>query len=163
MSEYIRYETILFFQSLGLGVFLILCYDVLSALRKAVSHSVAFSAVEDLIYWIGTGILVFVCVYRENQGILRSFLILGILLGAAFYHLTIGPAVLIGITKILEIPVLFVKKAIKRLLFLGRRGKILMYKIAVPVRKRKEDRAVSKKRSKQVEKGKKNKEKKNRI
>lgn len=163
MSEYIRYETFLFFQSLGLGVFLILSYDLLCALRKVVNHSAAVLAAEDLIYWSGTGIVIFVCVYRENQGIIRSFLVLGILLGAIVYRFTIGPAVLTGITKILEIPVFFAKKAIKRLLFLGRRGKILMYKIAVPVRKTKEDKAARKKRSKQVEKGKKDKKKKNRI
>lgn len=161
MSQYIRCETILFFQSLGLGVFLILCYDLLSALRKVLIHSVAVSAAEDLVYWIGTGIVVFVCVYRENQGVLRSFLVLGILLGAFICHLTFSPLVLRIFTKILEVPVFFVKKAIKRLLFLGKRGKILMYKIAVPVQKTKEDRAARKKRSKQVEKGKKDKEKKN--
>lgn len=161
MSEYIRYETILFFQSLGLGVFLILCYDLLGALRKVICHSVAVSAAEDLVYWIGTGIVVFVCIYRENQGILRSFLVLGILLGAFICHLTFSPLIFLVFTKILEVPVFFVKKAIKRLLFLGKRGKILMYKIAVPVQKTKEDRAARKKRSKQVEKGKKDKEKKN--
>lgn len=141
MSEYIRYETILFFQSLGLGVFLILCYDLLSALRRVLSHSVAVSAAEDLVYWFGTGIVVFVCVYRENQGIIRSFLVLGIFLGAAIYHLTISPVILMIVTKILEVPVIFVKKIIKRLLFLGERGKILVYKIALPVsnKKRRQD------------------------
>lgn len=157
MSGYIRYETILFFQSLGLGVLLVIAYDLLCAFRKVVNHPIAVSAAEDFLYWIGTGIVIFICVYRENQGIIRSFLLLGILFGAWICHLSVSPLIYRICTKVLEIPVFFVKKTIKRLLFLGGRGKILMYKIVIFAFQAKGGRNIQTKRSKQVEKGKKKK------
>ena len=45
----------------------------------------------DLLYWACAGLLVFAGIYRINQGILRSFLFLGIISGAFLTYLTIKP------------------------------------------------------------------------
>ena len=45
----------------------------------------------DLLYWVCAGLLVFAGIYRINQGILRSFLFLGIISGAFLTYLTIKP------------------------------------------------------------------------
>ena len=82
MSTYIRYETLLFFQSLCTGALLLLFYDLLRAFRAVVRHGGWWTAAEDLLYWVGVSIFGFAYVYQANQGILRSFLLLGLLLGA---------------------------------------------------------------------------------
>ena len=48
----------------------------------------------DLLYWVCAGLLVFAGIYRINQGILRSFLFLGIISGAFLTYLTIKPLLL---------------------------------------------------------------------
>lgn len=161
MSTYIRYETILFFQSVCIGALLLLFYDLLLAFRKAVPHASAWTAAEDLLYWLFTSVFVFSFIYRTNQGILRSFLLLGLLLGAWICHITVSPLFLRIWTIILGIPVLFVKISIKRLLFLRERGKILLRNMEKSVSRRKKDRTSQRKRSKQVEKKKEKKSKKN--
>lgn len=152
MSSYIHNEMILFLQSAALGALLLLCYDLLVAVRSVIPHNPAAVAIEDLSYWLGTGLFVFVRVYQTNQGILRSFLFLGVLLGVILCNATIGPLFVKIWTKILTFPVLFVKISIKRLIFLGRRCKIFVYKSANHWKGCRKDRGLRTKRGKQVEK-----------
>lgn len=155
MSSYIQYETILFLRSIGLGVFLALLYEMICAFRNVVKHYTMMTAIEDMIYWSGVGGAVFISAYMGNQGIIRSFLLLGIGLGALLCYLTICPLFFRLWVNVFRIPVFVVKKIIKWLLFMGERGKILMYKIAVPALGWKNGRVLQAKRSKQVEKVKK--------
>ena len=84
----------------------------------------------DLLYWVCAGLLVFAGIYRINQGILRSFLFLGIISGAFLTYLTIKPLFEKICYIILEVPVRFVKKTSKKyinwLLFFCKRCKILV-------------------------------------
>ena len=161
MSTYIRYETLLFFQSLCTGALLLLFYDLLRAFRAVVRHGGWWTAAEDLLYWVGVSIFGFAYVYQANQGILRSFLLLGLLLGAWICRFTISPLFLKLWIIILGIPVFIVKISIKRLLFLRERGKILLRSMEKSVSRREKDRILLRKRSKQVEKKKEKKSKKN--
>ncbi len=152
MSSYIHYETLLFFQSVLMGAVLLLCYGLLGAFRKAVPHCPAAIACEDLLYWIATGFAVFAGVYRSNQGILRNFLFLGVMLGVWICHATIYPVFERIWSYIFQIPVFFVKFSTKRLLFLVRRCKIFVCKFVNPHKRRKRLRIMRTKRSRQIEK-----------
>lgn len=123
-----EYEMLLFLQSAGIGAVLCLCYEFLAALRNVIPHSRTAVSVEDMIYWTAAGIFIFIVIYRTNQGILRSFLFLGNILGAWICSLTAGPLFRRGIQFICGMPVNFVKSSIKRLLFLIRRCNILLHK-----------------------------------
>lgn len=81
MSSYIHHEILLFLQSVITGAVLLLCYDVLLVLRKIIPHSGAVRAAEDICFWAAGGILAFTRVYRFNQGILRFFLLIGVVFG----------------------------------------------------------------------------------
>lgn len=157
MSGYIQYETLLFIRSVGLGAVLVIVYGMLCAFRKTVKHSKTAVAAEDLLYWCGTGIVAFISAYMGNQGNMRSFLLLGLILGAWLCFLTVGHFFFLLWLKLFGIPVYVVKKIIKWLLFMGGRGKILVYKIAAPVFRWRNNRFLQAKRSKQVEKVKKEK------
>lgn len=130
MSTYIGYEIWLFLQVLALGAGLLLGYSLLLVMRRLFGHSPAAAGIFDILYWLLCGILVFVKIYRTNQGILRNFLFLGLLTGAFLTHLTIAPTFELICYKILKIPVGFMKKIskklINRLLFWGKRCKILV-------------------------------------
>ena len=65
-------------------------------------------------------------IYVTNQGILRSFVFLGLLLGAILGNAAFRPLFVEICERILAVPVWLVKKIIKVLLFLGKRCKISM-------------------------------------
>lgn len=126
MSSYIHHELILFFQSVTMGVVLLLCYSFLIAFRRVIPHHPGVTSAEDIIFWIFAGLAVFVRIYATNQGILRSFVFLGLLLGAILGNAAFRPLFVEICERILAVPVWLVKKIIKVLLFLGKRCKISM-------------------------------------
>lgn len=151
-----RYEAVLFLLSVGTGIFLCLCYQLLAALRSIFPHSSYATALEDIVYWTAAGIFVFCMVYRFHQGILRSFLFAGIFLGGWICRYTIGPFFRRFMETVCGIPVNFVKKNTKRLLFLFKSCSILKYKHEILRQKK----VLKKKRFSHIEKVKKKEDKK---
>lgn len=130
MSTYIQNEVWLFLQAVAGGAGLLLFYSLILVIRRIIPHSPAAKGIFDLFYWLAAALLVFARIYRINQGILRNFLFFGIAAGAFLTYLTIRPIFEKICYKILEAPVRLVKKIykkyIKRLLFWGKRCKILV-------------------------------------
>lgn len=158
MSTYIHYEILLFLQSACMGALLFLGYAFLTALRAVFPHKGAVVAAEDILYWLCVGMTVFARIYKTNQGILRSFLFLGILLGAWICHKTVGSLFVKFWTMTLSFPVNLVKKTIKRLLFIGKSCKLYVYNSAKHRNKRGKNKISRTKRGRQVEKKQKKKQ-----
>ena len=129
MSAFIHHELLLLVQTIAAGAVLLLCYDLLIAIRNVFVHSDKAAGAEDLLYWLCCAFFVFSEIYRTNEGILRLFMVLGFLLGAYACHKTIGDIFVKCCTKILEIPVIIIKFLIKWLLFPVKRCKLLWYKV----------------------------------
>ena len=160
MSTYIHREILLFFQFACIGAVLLLCSDILVIFRKLFSHSAGTCGVWDLLYWIGVGFFLFARVYGSNEGSWRFFLLLGILAGFLLCRRTVSPIFVMGMEKFLGIPLFFVKKVIKRLLFWGKRCKLFLSRFARVLFLRKKKKVQACKRAEQIEKSKKNKKKK---
>lgn len=130
MSIYIHNEIWLFLQSMLGGACLVICYSLIGVIKRLLLENPAAGGIPDILYWLAAGLLVFARIYQINQGILRNFLFLGIAAGAFLTYLTIKPILDKICYIILEIPVRFIKKIskkyIKRLLFWGKRCKILV-------------------------------------
>jgi hypothetical protein len=164
MSTYIHREILLFFGAAGMGAALALGYDLLVVLRAVFPHSGRTRALEDLFYWTMTGLLLFWSAYRSNEGNLRFYLVPALLTGAFVVHGTLGPLFVKTLTKLIAVPLFFVRKKIKRLLFYGKRCRISMYKFAQVCFSTNLQKTETGKRAKQVEKSKKRqKKKKNRV
>ena len=71
--------------SLFTGVWLMMSYDVLRAVRIVIRHNHFWVGTEDFLYWIYAGILSFQFLYQENDGILRAYIIGGIFAGMIIY------------------------------------------------------------------------------
>lgn len=127
MSEHIQYElqTLVYF--LGTGILLTVIYDGLRVLRRVIPHRPVGIGVQDLIFWTACSIFLFRQIFLKCDGSIRSFAVLGTLLGAIGYHLTISPALVDFFTGILRIPANGVVFLIKRLLFLKKRCRIFVY------------------------------------
>jgi hypothetical protein len=83
-------ENIFLLHALLLGLLVIFVYDLLIILRRVVSHSRFWVSVEDLGFWIFCGIEVFLLMYRESNGTLRWFAVLGALTGMTLYKKTVS-------------------------------------------------------------------------
>lgn len=65
-------------------------YDVLRILRRVFPHRDLVVSAEDLLFWIGTAAEVFLLLYRENNGQLRWYAVLGAGLGLFLYERLLG-------------------------------------------------------------------------
>lgn len=90
MSVTIRYEVQLLAGSLALGVCLMIIYDGLRLFRLMIPHGNLWTGVEDGLYWIGSSIVTFLLLFEQNDGVLRSYAIIGVLSGMLFYNLSVS-------------------------------------------------------------------------
>ena len=88
--EGINLELRLFLSSIVWGVILIVFYDCLRIFRRVVKHNKFWVGFEDVIYWTISAILIFLMMYQMNDGAIRGFAIIGILIGMVLYHYSIS-------------------------------------------------------------------------
>ena len=89
MSQDIVQEIIFFLHSILMGLVITFAYDWILVFRKLFTHGRFLISLEDLLYWFVCGIGVFYMLYKENNGVLRWFAVVGAALGMLFYKLTI--------------------------------------------------------------------------
>lgn len=70
------------------GAVITFVYDLLRIFRRVISHGTLWIAIEDGLFWIWTSLWIFSVLYRENDGNLRMYTILTMVLGMIVYHKT---------------------------------------------------------------------------
>ncbi len=90
MNKVIIVELRFFFASIIWGMLLIVFYDLLRIFRRVMKHNGFFVAIEDIIYWVICSVLIFRMMYKQNNGIIRGFSILAMLLGMVIFHYAIS-------------------------------------------------------------------------
>jgi len=60
-------------------------YDIFRVRRKAIKSGNLIVYFEDFIYWIIVALVLFAVVYRSNEGEIRGYLILGVIIGIILY------------------------------------------------------------------------------
>lgn len=68
------------------GIYLLVFYDVFRVLRRVFPRGAILVGIEDILYWTVSSILIFRMMYEQNNGIIRGFAILGMVLGMFLYH-----------------------------------------------------------------------------
>lgn len=82
----IEKELIVFLQAALAGNVVYLIYCVLRVLRRIVKHNLFWISLEDLIYWIGVGVYLFIRIYQTSNGMIRWYFVVGILVGGLATH-----------------------------------------------------------------------------
>lgn len=90
MSQDIVQEISFFLHSTIMGIVITFVYDWFLILRKLIKHNNLWISIEDLLFWLACGIGVFYMLYRENNGMLRWFTVIGAVIGMACYKVLIG-------------------------------------------------------------------------
>ena len=94
------------------GILIGLLFDFFRIARKVFQTSDVMTYVEDILFWILTGFIVLYSIFVFNNGELRLFMFLGILLGAFIYMLWISSYIIKINVKIIN----FIKKVLSIIL-----------------------------------------------
>ena len=73
-----------------LGIYFAFVYDCFRIFRRLIPHNVWFLSLEDIMYWIYLAAEVFILMYRESNGKLRWFAVLGAFCGIFLYTKLFG-------------------------------------------------------------------------
>lgn len=114
-----------------MGALLLFAYDMLRIVRRIVPHKIWLVGMEDIIFWIGSGIALFAMLYQENSGYIRGFVIGGVLIGMLLYNLALSTWVVAGsvfllkkILFVLSRPLVWTARLLKKPMgFVGRKAK----------------------------------------
>ena len=90
MSQDIIREVSFFLHSTIMGIVITFAYDWFLIIRKLIKHNTLWISIEDIIFWFSCGIGVFYMLYRENNGILRWFAVLGAVIGMTAYKIAVS-------------------------------------------------------------------------
>ncbi len=107
----------------GAGIFLL--YDLFRVLRKNAGAGGLFTAISDGLFWQLAFVFMFFVIFDVNNGIVRFYEIVGALLGALCYGLTLSPPIL----RLLDAFMAFFSKFFKVFLKILLTPLIFMYNI----------------------------------
>lgn len=72
------------------GIFIGCLFDFFRILRKLFKTSNLITYIEDILFWILTGIIILYVIWYFNDGEIRLYLLLGLIMGIIIYILTIS-------------------------------------------------------------------------
>lgn len=126
-------ELLLFAKAIWYGAVLLWGYDIFRVLRRVIRHHPALVIIEDLLYWISSGLFLFSRIYQENSGILRGYFFVGVVLGGFAYHFSLSKPFVRILSFCLNKIKKIVQKVLKAVLFLIKRLKfgVLRCKISL--------------------------------
>lgn len=105
-----------FFIFIVVGIIISILFDVFRILRKVFKTPDFITYIEDIIFGVLAGVIIIYSIFKFNNGEIRSYLFVGIILGILFYLFTLskmfikfGDKILTFLKKILLFPI---KKAL---------------------------------------------------
>lgn len=97
MKETVTDPLLFFFASILFGICLQAVYGIIRAIRRVFYHRPVFLIIEDIGFGIVTAVTAFIFLCTYNDGQLRGFFFLGIMIGMIFYDRLCGKAFLISV------------------------------------------------------------------
>jgi spore cortex biosynthesis protein YabQ len=113
MELYLARQTVTFGYACLLGAALGAVYDLFRLLRIARAPRRGVVFVQDLVFFLFCAVATFLFLLIQNEGVIRAFLLIGELLGAIIYSLTLGGLMMRAGVRVLH--------AVKKLLAFVRR------------------------------------------
>lgn len=114
MNDVILEEINMFLEAAWSGMLIAVAYDVLRIFRRIVKHWDWVVTVEDYVFWVIVGILVFAMIFQWNDGIVRGYVIVTLFFGAYLYHTAFSTMLVKYSSKILNfILTIVLKKPLK--------------------------------------------------
>lgn len=99
------------------GIFIGILFDFFRILRKSFKTINLITNVEDIIFWILTGLSIIYCMYNFSDGSLRLFMFLGLGIGLTIYILTLSNFIIKTVVKVIYIIKKFIITIISIIIF----------------------------------------------
>jgi spore cortex biosynthesis protein YabQ len=118
MSYAITVEVQFFLISILCGALILLAYDALRIIRRLIRQNAILVAIQDILFWVAAGVFIFAMIYKENNGIIRGFCVMGMSIGMVLYHYILSSLLVNTITKIIQTllkPLVMAINAFKRI------------------------------------------------
>lgn len=120
----VRNQAYLFIVFSLTGIAIGLLFDIFRASRKNIKINDIIIYIEDILFWILSGFIVLYNIWYFNDGEIRLFMFLGIILGVLIYMLILSNLIINILTWIISPIVKLVKFCKKKIIFLFKRGKM---------------------------------------
>ena len=112
LSESVRIEAVLLLSALFIGMLYGFIYDTIRIVRRVIVHrKILWIAVEDIIFWIAVALHSYVSFYCGTNGIMRGYIVAGIVCGAGLYRISLGALYLKYVTIFVKLIIKPLKKA----------------------------------------------------
>lgn len=92
------------------GIYIGLIFDFFRILRKVFMTKNLITNIEDILFWILTGLSIVFCMYKFTNGTIRLFMFLGLIFGFSLYLLILSNVII----KISTTVILIIKRTIKK-------------------------------------------------
>lgn len=124
-------QAYIFLWSIIGGMAISFLYDTFRIKRKVVNTNIKLIYVEDILYWVIAAFVLFLTVYYSNDGELRGFIFVAILIGVGIYALVFSKLVILCSLWVLK----FIHKVLKTLwAIVSFPFRIIIKGLAVPTR-----------------------------
>lgn len=117
MSDSIGLEVQFFLVSILSGAILLFVYDIIRIFRRIIKHSKVLVAIEDILFWVVSSIFIFIMMYKQNNGDIRGFSIMGMVIGMLVYNHLISKFFINISTTIINKVIWVIKKLIMIVFF----------------------------------------------
>jgi len=118
MNKGITIELQFFMISILWGALVLLAYDLLRILRRIIRHNVLAVAIQDLLFWVLASVFIFALIYVKNNGTIRGFSVMGMVIGMVAYHYIFSDWIVMLISRIIQ---LILRPFSLALAFIGKR------------------------------------------
>ena len=112
-------QTYLFIVFTIVGIIIGVLFDIFRILRKSFKTKDIVTYMEDILFWILTGIIILFSMYKFSNGELRFFMIIGIIMGTLMYMITFSKYVIkisVFIINIIKKSIVYPIKVIEKIL-----------------------------------------------
>ena len=84
------------------GVAIGILFDFFRILRRTIKTSNIITYIEDILFWVLTGLLILYNIWYFNNGEIRIYMFLGIILGVLIYMSTLSNILIMIFSKVLQ-------------------------------------------------------------
>lgn len=77
----LKEELLIFACAILSGIVIVIGYNCIRLFRRIFKHNIVVINIEDFLFWIGSGIYLFVKIYYTSDGGIRWFFVLGVVFG----------------------------------------------------------------------------------
>lgn len=82
----IEKELSVFLQAVFAGNMVYLVYSAIRIFRRIIKHNLFWVSLEDLLFWIGTGLYLFIRSFQISNGNIRWYFVVGVFIGVTITY-----------------------------------------------------------------------------